>query len=705
MSLVTPRASRRPVARTLHGETMVDPYAWLRDRDAPEVLAHLEAENTYTEAVLAPQAAMRDIIFGEIKARTLETDVSVPVRHGAYWYVMQTEEGKQYPVSCRRAAPPGAADAPDALDSPPEVLLDQNALAGDSPYFALGVHEVSPNHGLLAYSTDYTGGERYTLRIRDLLASIDLPDAIPDTSHSVAWSCDATVLFYTRPDAANRPFQVMRHVIGTSPDADALVYEEHDERMSVGVELSRSEAWIFVQSESHTTSEVWMIDAAKPHEAPRCIRPRTSGVEYWVDHECGSGGGRLVVLTTLDAPNRRIVEAPVTDPSAWTEAIPHRDDVTLDGLDVFASHWVMWCRVAGVTGAQVVARRDGAIAGISELAFDEPVRTVGAGANPEYDTRALRFVYMSLVTPPSVYDHDIATGLRRLRKRHPVLGDFDPVRYVSLREWARAEDGAAVPISLVRHIDTPQDGTAPLVLYGYGAYELSVDPWFSVARLSLLDRGVVFAIAHVRGGGELGRAWYTSGKLAHKHKSFSDFVACAEHLVARGHAHPQRVAARGASAGGLLVGAAMHLRPALFRAVAAEVPFVDMVNTLLDASLPLTQPEWEEWGDPAEPEGYARIRAYAPYENVRPATYPRMLVTAGLHDPRVQYWEPAKWVAALREATTGDAPILLKTDLGAGHGGPSGRYDAWRDEALVLAFLLDALGVPGATAHRHRAAH
>jgi oligopeptidase B len=567
------------------------------------------------------------------------------------------------------------------------VLLDANLLAGDSPYFALGLFEVSPDHRLAAYSTDYRGAETYGLRFRDLEAKQDLPDEVPRTYYSGAWSADASFFFYTRPDDAMRPYQLWRHEIGRPPGEDVLVFQEDDGRFFLAVSASRSGDWLFLELWSQTTTEVWMLETQNPRGAFRCIRPREPGVEYSVEHQRGEDGGRLVVLATLDAPNGRLLEAPVSRPGAWREILPHRADVKLDNLDAFRDHLVVWCRRQGVSGIEVLPRRGASHA----LEFDEPVRTVDPGRNLEYETSLLRYEYESLVCPKSVYDHDLESGRRTLRKQQEVLGGYDPCGLESIREWATAADGTRVPISLVRK--RGQAGHGPLLLYGYGAYEINCEPRFSPARLSLLERGVAFAIAHVRGGGELGRHWHDEGKLAGKKNSFDDFNACAEHLVAAGYTKPGLLAARGRSAGGLLVGAALNRRPDLYGAVVAEVPFVDVVNTMLDETLPLTIPEWEEWGNPEHPEQYAWLREYAPYENVARRPYPRVLATAGLHDPRVPCWEPAKWVAALREASTSGEPILLKTELGAGHAGASGRYDAWRDEALVLAFLLDALGV------------
>ncbi len=681
-----PRPLARPVPRTLHGDTVVDSYRWMQDKESEEVLAHLRAENDYTDARVAHLADLRETLFQEIKSRIQETDLSVPAPKGNWWYLSRTEEGKQYPLSCRRS---GSADGPE------EVLLDGNLLAGDSNYFALGLFEVSPDHGIVAYSTDYDGSEQYTLRFRDLASGRELPDVIPGTYYGGAWSRDASWFFYTRPDDAMRPYQLWRHELGTPPESDAVVIQEDDERFFLDVGSTRSEDWILVTLQSQVTSEVWMIDAADAAAAPRCVRPREQGVEYWAEHLRGDAadpgdGGRLVILTTLDAPNGRLVESPVGNPGAWKEILAHRDDVKLDGLDAFEAHLVAWSRTDGTSGITVLPTNGGTT---RELSFPEPVRTVDASTNLEFETGLLRFEYESLVTPSSIYEEDLDSGERRLLKQQPVLGGYQPDDWESLREWAVADDGTRIPISLVRPKGARVDGSSPLVLYGYGAYESNSDPWFSAGRLSLLERGVGFAIAHVRGGGELGRPWYEGGKLANKQNSFGDLIACAEHLIERDYTRADRLAIRGGSAGGLLVAAALNQRPDLFRAVVAEVPFVDVVNTMLDETLPLTVTEWEEWGNPALPEQYAWLRAYCPYENIAARPYPRILATAGLNDPRVAYWEPAKWVAALRDQTTGSEPILLKTEMGAGHGGPSGRYDAWHEEALVLAFLLDAFGL------------
>lgn len=678
-----PAAKRVPVERAHHGDTVVDEYAWLRDRDDPDAVAYLEAENAYTDAVTAPTAPLRERIFEEIKARTQETDLSVPVRKGPYWYYARTEEGLQYPIRCRRLGEEG----------PEEVLVDENALAEGHDYLSLGVLEISPDHRLLAFSTDTEGDEVHVLRLKDLTTGEVLADEIPGTSYGLAWAADSGSFFYTTLDETMRPWRVHHHVLGTDAGDDRLVHQEDDGRFFVTVGATRSEAFVVIHLGSAITSEVRVVPTDRPLDEPRILEPRRHGVEYSIDHHTD----RFYVLTNDEgATNFALYQAPVDDPRRvnWRPVIEHREDTRLDDVDAFAGHLVVSQRRDGLTGLRVIDLGGGG--GNRDLAFDEAVYTVHAGANPEFDTTDLRFGYESLVTPPSVYDEDLVSGERVLRKRQPVLGGFDPAEYASARLWAAAADGTSVPISLVHRKGVTPDGANPLVLYGYGSYESSVDPWFSVARLSLLDRGVVFAVAHVRGGGDLGRSWYETGKLAAKTNTFTDFVACAEHLCAAGWTNPDRLAARGRSAGGLLMGAIANLAPERFRVIVAEVPFVDALTTMLDPTLPLVEIEREEWGDPlADPEIYRVMKGYSPYDNVSPVRYPAILATAGLNDPRVSYHEPAKWVARLRATAAADPerPILLRTELGAGHGGPSGRYDAWRDEAFVLAFICWQLGV------------
>lgn len=696
---VPPSAPRRPTVLRHHGDTRTDDWYWLRERDDPEVRAYLEAENAYTDAVTAHLAPLRDRLFEEIRGRIRETDVSAPVRHGAHEYFSRTRAGLQYPVHCRR--PAGTAGAPDPEAEPgaapgETVVLDENVLAGTGPYFALGAFALSPDQRLLAHSVDHTGGERYTLRVRDLTTGVDHPDAIPDTYYGVAWADDGATLFYTRTDEAMRPWQVWRHRLGSPTTDDVLVFEEADERFYVGVERSRSGRVVVVTSGSKLTTEVWFVAAADPTAPLTVVEPRREGVEYHVEHHHSDAtGSRFFVLTNDEAPDFRLMVTPTATPGrdAWTEVLPHRADVRLDGVDAFAGHLVCSERADALARLRIVDLADGTE---HLVAMPDAVYAAGLGATPEYDTTRVRIEYSSLVTPPSSYDYDVATRDLTLVRATPVHG-YDPATLTSTREWAVAPDGTRIPVSIVHRRDLVRDGSAPVLLYGYGAYEISIDPTFSSARLSLLDRGVVFAIAHVRGGGECGRRWYDEGKLLHKRNTFTDFVACAQHLVARGYSRPDRTAARGGSAGGLLMGAVVNLAPEQFGVVVAEVPFVDCLTTILDPALPLTVTEWEEWGNPLEdPEVYRYMKSYSPVDNVEPRDHPALLVTAGLHDPRVQYWEPAKWVARLRATGTGARDLLLRTEMDAGHSGPSGRYDAWRDEAFVLAFVLDALGVADA---------
>ena len=712
-----PVAERRPTVIEAHGDRRVDEWAWLRDRDDPALLPLLEAENAYTAAVMAPLAALRERLFEEIRSRIVETDLSVPVRRGPWWYYSRTFEGKSYAVHCRLplsgpgrdpSVPPGCEDPggadPASADPggpaawPDEVvMLDENELADGHAYLALGALSVSPAHRLLAYSVDTTGDERFTLRVRDLDSGEDTGDAVEGTSYGVAWANDDATLFYTRPDDANRPYQVWRHRLGAPQGDDVLVLEEPDERFHVGVGRTKDGAYVVVHLQSQVTSESRLVPADDPTAPARLVEARRQGVEYALEHHTGT----LLVLTNDEAQNFRLLAAPAA-PAApagrteWRELVPHRPDVRLEGVDVFARHVVLFERIAGEARVRVVG-----VGG--QPAFDRPLEpgevlacpdspsTSWAGANPEFDSGSLRYEYSSLVTPRSVFDVDMDTKARSLRKRQPVIG-YDQQGYVTHRVWAQAPDGTRVPVSLLARCDTPRDGTAPCLLYGYGAYEISMDPVFSSIRLSLVDRGVVFAIAHVRGGGEMGRQWYEDGKLLHKPNTFSDFVACARHLIDEGWTSADRLVAHGGSAGGLLMGAVANAAPELFAAMVAEVPFVDCLTTMLDETLPLTVIEWEEWGNPgADPEVYGVMRSYSPYDNVRAARYPSMFVTTGLEDPRVGYWEPVKWVQRLRSADAGNR-VLLKVEVEAGHGGPSGRYDAWRDDAQMYAFVLDAVG-------------
>ena len=688
MSIEPPVARKVPSKRTHHGDTVIDDYAWLADKDDPETIAYLKAENAYSEALTSGLKPVSETIFGEIKARTQESDLSVPVRKGGWWHYTRTVEGKQYQVHCRREVRPGESLPPMAADGLPldreQVLLDGNELAAGASFFALGAFRISPDGRWLAYSTDFTGDERFTLRVKDLVSGTTLPDEIPGTYYGCAWSADGEYLFYVTVDEAWRPFRVWRHRVGTPSAEDVKVFEEADERFWVGVSLTRSERYVLIRTASVLTSEWLLLDATTPSAGFTVVTPRRQGVEYNVE----DAGNRLLILHNDQAPDFELATAAVDAPEQWTPLISHEAGTRLMAAHAFDGFTVVHFRRDGLTGLRILS--DGG--GERDVAFPEPVYTVGPGSNPEFAATRLRLSYTSLITPDSVYDCDMATGELTLLKRQPVLSPpgepaYDPAAYEQFREWAIADDGTRVPISLVVKRDTLRDGSAPFLLYGYGSYEISRDPNFSIARLSLLDRGFGYAIAHIRGGGEMGRAWYTDGKLLHKKNTFTDFVACARHLVSEKWTAADRLVARGGSAGGLLMGAVVNLAPGAFAGIVAHVPFVDALNTILDPTLPLTVTEWEEWGDPLhDPEVYAYMKSYTPYENIGAARYPPVFALGSLNDTRVSYHEPAKWIARLR-ATASGGPFLLKTEMEAGHGGRSGRYDAWREEALVLAWI------------------
>ncbi|MEI7859225.1 MAG: S9 family peptidase, partial [Acidimicrobiales bacterium] len=701
-----PMAERRPVTLEAHGDVRTDDWFWLRDKEDPAVIAHLEAENAYTDSAMASTVGLQEALFAEMVARIQETDLSVPVRKGPWLYFSRSVEGSSYGIHCRQPVPGHDSDDPTEV-----ILLDENTLAEGHDYFALGNFAVSPDHRWLVYSTDTTGGERYTMRFRDLSTGTESDESIDDTSYGAAWANDNATVFYVRVDEAMRPFQLWRHVIGTDPGTDVLVIEEPDDHFYLGVGRTKDDRYVLCGLDSKVTSEVRVLDADDPTGDFTVIEPRRQGVEYSIDHDRGDPAAgrpaRFLVVTNDGAEDFRLMEAPEDSPGRdhWTEVIPGRAGVRLDAVDPFAQHLAVYEREGGETRMRVIEHATGRSTPVDQ---PESPSTVWGEANPEYDSTVLRYGYTSLATPRSVYDLDLVDGRLELLKRQPVLGGFDPARYRTERQWATAGDGTEVPISLVYRPDLVATGGAsagagssggsPCLLYGYGSYEMSMDPTFSSLRLSLLDRGFIFAIAHIRGGGEMGRHWYEDGKFGAKANTFTDFVACARHLVDGGWTSPEQLVARGGSAGGLLMGAVANLAPDLFRAIVAEVPFVDCLTTILDETLPLTVLEWEEWGNPVEdPEIYGVMKSYSPYDNVAGigpdgsrVRYPDILATAGLSDPRVGFWEPAKWVAKLRTANP-ENKVLLKTEMGAGHGGPSGRYDAWKDEAFVYAFILDAL--------------
>ena len=705
-----PRAPRRPHRLERHGDVRVDDYYWLRERGDPAVREYLEAENAHVREAMAATAGFEERLFEEIKARIRQTDMSVPYREGDYLYYLRHEEGREYPIHCRRPVDPagtmgaGGAPAPAAE----QVVLDVNALADGHAFCQVGSRAVSPDGRLLAHAVDTVGRRQYAIRIRDLDAGADLPDTIADATSNVAWAADSRTLLYARHDPTTlRPHRILRHRLGDDPRADDLVHEETDDTFACGVWPSRSKRYLLIGAFQTLTSEFRCLDAADPAAQPQIFLPRRRGHEYEIDHY----DGRFYVRSNDGARNFRLMEADDDRPArtAWRELVPHRDDVLIEGFELFRDHLVVAERCGGLTRLRVRPRSGGSAAAAGagtdgqaghHIAFDEAACTVAIDTNREPDTATLRFRYGSLTTPPSVYDYDMDARTRTLRKREDVLGDFDPARYETERLLATAPDGVQVPISLVRRRPAAggaggeEEGPAPLLLYGYGAYGIAMEPTFHSARLSLLDRGFTYAIAHVRGGQELGRGWYDAGKLRNKKNTFTDFVACAEHVVAAGRTSPDRLFAMGGSAGGLLMGAVLNLRPDLFHGVVAQVPFVDVVTTMLDESIPLTTGEYDEWGNPNTPEDYAYIRSYSPYDNMAPVTWPHLLVMTGLHDSQVQYWEPAKWVARRRALQPDDGRwLLLRTDLDAGHGGASGRFRRQREIALQYAFLLDLAGL------------
>ncbi len=674
-----PVAAVQPIVHRIHSDIRVDEYGWLRGRDNPAVTEYLEAENRYTAAVMRPTQELQERLFEEMRARIKESDLSVAEPLGDWLYYSRTEAGAQYPIYCRRRIAEG---------SPEEVILDLNPLAEGHSYFRLGAFDVSPDHRLLAWSSDTSGAESFTLRIRDLTTGTELSERIGNLSASVAWANDSTTLFYVVLDAARRPCRLYRHRLGDDASQDVLVYFEADEAFFLDVTRTRSEAYLLVELSSHSTTEVRFVSADRPLDPFEVVVPRRPGIEYGVSHH----GSRLYITTNDEAPNFRLVSAPVTDPSkaSWAPVLPYRPAVKIDGTDAFRDHLVIYEREAGLRQVRILDLTTG----VEHLIpFPEPVYSVREHENPEFDTTVLRFTYTSMVTPSAVVEYDMRERSWTVRKQTEVLGGYDPSLYRSERLFATAPDGIRVPVSLVYKLPLERGGSRPLWLNGYGAHGISYDPAFSSNSLTLLDRGFVVAIAHVRGGEEMGRDWYESGKLLSKRNTFTDFIAAAEHLVAEGYTSPDRLVVNGGSAGGLLMGAVTNMRPDLFAAVVAEVPFVDVVSTMLDASLPLTVIEYDEWGNPNEPEAYACMRSYSPYDNVECAAYPHMLVTAGLHDPRVAYWEPAKYVARLRSRKTDGNRLVLRTNMVAGHGGASGRWDYLREVAFKYAFVLDVLRV------------
>jgi oligopeptidase B len=678
-ALADPQISTAPVAgkvRTisvLHGDERIDDYAWLRDKSNPDVLAYLESENAYADALMKPTEPLQEELYSEILGRLKQTDINVPFRKGDWFYYSRTEEGKQYPIWARKRS----------LDAGEEIILDVNQLAEGHDYMSIGALEVSDDANLLAYATDDSGYREYTLYVKDLRTG-EVIAKIAESAESVEWAADNRTLFYSIENDAKRQYRVYRHVLGTAEHT--LVYEEEDELFDVWVERSRSGAWIFLVSDSKTTSEIRIVDAHAPETAPRVVVPRREGHQYYLEHR----GDSFYVMTNDAGINFRIVTVPVTNcgEEHWRELVPHRPPVRIESIDLFANHLVVHLWEGGLSHLEIHDLRGG---DAHRVSFPEPAYALYANANPEFETSVLRYTYQSFITPTSTYDYDMDARTQTLLKRTEVVGGHDPSRFRVERIFVRAEDGAEIPVSIVYRRDLDPHGVNPLLLYAYGSYGASMPATFNLSRLSLLDRGVVYALAHIRGGGEMGKEWHEQGRMMSKRNTFTDFIAVAEHLIADRWTSPEKLAIMGGSAGGLLVGAVVNMRPELFKAAIAVVPFVDVMNTMLDASIPLTTQEYIEWGNPNEPEAYFYMKSYCPYSNVQAQPYPAMLVRTSLNDSQVGYWEAVKWVAKLRAMKTDKHPLVLRVNMGAGHGGASGRYDKLREDAHDYAWLLTML--------------
>ncbi len=673
-----PVAKKAQKTSELHGDRLVDDYFWLREKANPEVAAYLEAENAYTDAVMKPTEALQKKLYDEMLGRIKQTDLSVPHRDRGYFCYSRTEEGKQYPIFCRKKG---------SLDAAEQITLDPNEVGKPYKFFSIGTHEVSDDGRLLAYTVDPTGFRQYTLQVKNLDTGDHLTE-LAERVGSVEWAADSKTVFYTVEDDAKRQYRLYQHRIGSKADDDNLIYEEKDERFDVSIGRSRSLEYLFLSSDSQTTTEVRYLRADSPTGEWQTILPREPEIEYEVDHR----GDRFFIRINDVSRNFRLVSAPIADPrkANWVEFVPHRNDVMLEGADFFAQHYVMREREGGLPRLSVTDLHDGRS---HRIEFPEPTYSIFAAANPEFDTTTFRYNYQSLVTPNSVYDYDMNGRKATLLKRTEVLGGFDPSRYQT--EWihARAADGVRIPISLVHKKGLPRDGSAPMFLDGYGSYGIPNSVTFSSNDLSLLDRGVIVGTAHIRGGGELGKPWHDAGRMKNKKNTFTDFIAAAEHLIAEKYTSRDRLAIQGGSAGGLLMGAVTNMRPDLFKAVVSKVPFVDVINTMSDASLPLTVTEFEEWGNPEVKEEYEYIKTYCPYTNLARKAYPATLVKTSFNDSQVMYWEPAKYVAKLRTLKTDPNPLLLKTNMSGGHGGSSGRYDRLKEDAFDYAFVITQLGV------------
>ncbi len=678
-SLAPPMAQVKPQILEKHGHVRTDPYYWLNDRENPDVIAYLTTENEYTEAVMAPRKPLEENLFEEIKGRIKQTDLSVPYKLDDYYYYSRFEEGKEYPIFCRKK---------ESLEADEHIMIDANVLAEGHEYFSIGGMTISFEQNLLAYATDTQGRRIYTIQFKNLDTEELLSDTITGVTGNMAWANDNRTLFYSRQDPTTlRSYQICRHVLGEDPAQDVLVYEETDETFSVAVFKTKSKRYIMIGAHQTVSSDYRYVEAEQPEGDLKVFLPRARDHEYDVEHYQDS----FYIRTNWQAKNFRLMKTPIehTDQPHWEEVIAHRDDVLLESFELFRDYLVVEERQLGLIHIRVMpwsGERD------HYLDFGEPTYLAGVGENPDFNTTQLRFGYTSMTTPNSVFDYDMATREKVLLKQEEVLGGFEREKYCTERVWATATDGAQIPISLVYQKGCAKDGNNPLVLYGYGSYGACMDATFSSPRLSLLDRGFVFAIAHIRGGEELGRHWYEDGKLLQKRNTFTDFITCAEHVIEHGYTNPEKIFAMGGSAGGLLIGAVVNMRPDLFKGAVAQVPFVDVITTMLDPNIPLTTGEYDEWGDPNDKKAYEYILSYSPYDNVEAKAYPHLLVTTGLHDSQVQYWEPAKWVAKLRTMKTDQNRLLLKTNMDAGHGGASGRFRRLKELAFIYTFLLDLVG-------------
>jgi len=671
-----PIAKKIPKESTIHGHKRVDDYFWIREKSNPEVIDYLKAENEYTDKIMKHTEGLQKELYKEMKGRIKETDMSVPAKMGNYYYYTRTEEGKQYAIYCRKKG---------SLDSEEEIILDENKLAEGHAYFQLGIFRASPDQKLLAYSVDTDGSEDYTIYIKNLETGELLSEQISNTYYSFEWANDNKTFFYSVLDETKRPYKAYRHKLGTDPKEDVMVFHEPDGKFTLGMYKTRTKKYIMIDLESKITTEIHYMDADKPESEFKVVEPRKTGLEYSLHHHPDA----FYIVTNENALNFKLMKTPISDPSKknWEEVIPHSDTIMLEGIDLFKDYMVVYQREDGLEKMLITDFKKDTEHFIT---FPEETYSLRGGSNPEFDTHIIRYSYSSLVTPDSVFDYDMEAQTQELKKEREVLGGYKKEEYETKRIFAEALDKKKIPISLVYKKDLFKKGTpAPLFLHGYGSYGFSYDPNFSSSTLSFLDRGFVYAIAHIRGGGEMGRCWYEEGKCLDKKNTFTDFIACAEHLIKEKYTNPDLLVIEGGSAGGLLMGAVTNMRPDLFKAVVANVPFVDVTNTMLDPTIPLTVNEYEEWGNPNEKKNYEYILSYSPYDNVEKKEYPNILVLGGLNDPRVPYWEPAKWVAKLRDMKTDNNVLLLKTNMGAGHGGSSGRYDFLKEIAFRYAFVLD----------------